>query len=191
MSMLGGGMGFLNSGIGQTLMRGQGADWMRRPPSGTNLPRTVASNAMAQRAPQQPAPVIGMRPPAQPNPGGWATMDEYKAQAAAAQPTPIYGEAPGPDLTRFVPFTGAQGQDMRLGAQDSTGAAGASSSPFSGLLSSLIRPSGTPGAEGDYRSILAQLFPMFRGEGRMMDRNRDYFQGAQQPSFQQQFGYLA
>lgn len=176
----------LGGPAGRSLAPGIAGDYMRRPASNTNLPRTMGSNLLQRfQASRQPAQqtMTGISQTGTVN--GVATPSQYSWLGGYKPPgTPTYStQQPKPNLQRFVPFTGANGQSMLGGGQQNQSGGGG---PFGqGILGGGgggAAPSGTP-QPGDYRTLLAQLFPAFRGQGPMNRAVDDYFLGPQQPDF--------
>lgn len=169
--------------MGQSLAPGLAGDYIRRPASNTNLPRTVGSNLLQRfQASRQPAQqtMTGISQTGTVN--GVPTPSQYSWLGGYKPPgTPTYStQQPKPNLQRFIPFTGANGQST-LGTQLNQGSQGGGLLS-GGLFGGQTSP-GQGGQGGDYRTILAQLFPAFRGQGPVNRAVDDYFLGPQQPDF--------
>lgn len=174
----------LGSQAGQSIAKGPIANYMRRPQSNTDLFRTTGSNMLARLQAARKPPtrtMTGLTTTGTVN--GVATPQQYDFLGGYKPAgTPTYQtQRPKPDLQRFVPWGGERPSTAMY-----------SEGPFGQNGGGVFGGSGGGGAAGgeggvsqvgDYRTLLARLFPAFRGEGPIARGVDDYFGGPIQEDF--------
>lgn len=132
-------------------------NYMARPASGTNLPRTIAANQQAIQdaasAPPAPRPIIDYTPIVTPPANSAYATQNQPAPGTITDMKPVYGPRPpqpAPELTRWVPFTGPNGENMRTDPFARPDPAAYTGAPLTGAAPSgpIAAINGTPSGGG-------------------------------------------